>query len=181
MVLLDVCPRFINVYFTWTCQIKVSNSALISAFMTELEADTPVTQVCMWSFYWEFYMNFGLFEYFIKYCCFSVIVIDCNYQLVHFWRGMWNFLLSAWMICLRTSRRYILSIPELCSCWEWCFFVSWLISSFSSNTITETCHASKPNNKPGFKREGKKLHSQWTFVESNCACIHKIGLNIVVH
>lgn len=28
-----------------TEQIKVSNSALISAFMTELEADTPVTQV----------------------------------------------------------------------------------------------------------------------------------------
>lgn len=27
-------------------QIKVSNSALISAFMTELEPDTPVTQVC---------------------------------------------------------------------------------------------------------------------------------------
>jgi len=26
-------------------QIKVSNSALISAFMTELEPDTPVTQV----------------------------------------------------------------------------------------------------------------------------------------
>lgn len=27
-------------------QIKVSNSALISAFMTELEPETPVTQVC---------------------------------------------------------------------------------------------------------------------------------------
>lgn len=28
-----------------TLQVKVSNSALISAFMTELEPDTPVTQV----------------------------------------------------------------------------------------------------------------------------------------
>lgn len=33
-----------------TAQIKVSNSALISAFMTELEADSPVAQVIYLNF-----------------------------------------------------------------------------------------------------------------------------------
>lgn len=47
----EICNDvFFSCRFSFLCcllllQIKVSNSALISAFMTELEADTPMTQV----------------------------------------------------------------------------------------------------------------------------------------
>lgn len=67
---------FLNVYFAWTWQIKVSNSALISAFMTELEADTPVIQVYMWSLYWKFCMIFMNSRVLIL----SVWLLQCDYD-----------------------------------------------------------------------------------------------------
>lgn len=45
---MATCYSTLNWFFSclFINQIKVSNSALISAFMTELEPETPVTQVC---------------------------------------------------------------------------------------------------------------------------------------
>lgn len=46
---------------TFTFQIKVSNSALISAFMTELEPDSPVSQVSYFSKLYESSQYVGLY------------------------------------------------------------------------------------------------------------------------
>lgn len=93
--------------FVW--QIKVSNSALISAFMTELEADSSVTQVVLLLFIWLlskaacviFHWTIFGFWFFCR-----VIMTGWSCQAVHLWRGIWNFWLNAWMICQWSSRRW---------------------------------------------------------------------------
>jgi len=72
-------------------QIKVSNSALISAFMTDLEGDAPVTQVTH-----DLSLEIGLSTRKILCSNFtlvalSVIMIDCNYLPTHIWREIWTF------------------------------------------------------------------------------------------
>lgn len=156
-------PFCFDVYAAWTWQIKVSNSALISAFMTELEADTPVVQVCITIFFMgNSIWVLKLFEdLFYPRCCFSVIMIVCNCQPVLFWRGIWNFLLNAWTICQWNSRRFVLSLPEGSQVMIPRLHILICFLSSSSNTIIETCHVSKPNSKHGFKREGNIVNLKW--------------------
>ena len=73
-----------HVSYIFIYQIKVSNSALISAFMTELEPDTPVTQVITMIFTRDSfgYLKFSPY-YQLLLCHCSVIMIVCSCQPVH--------------------------------------------------------------------------------------------------
>lgn len=97
----------------------------------------------------------------ISICCFSVITTACNYPQAHFWRGIWNFSLNAWMICQWNSRRFVFSLSECSHVMIAHLHVLICVLSSSSNTITGTCHVSKPNSKHGSKREGNIFHLKW--------------------
>lgn len=97
--------------------------------MTELESDSPVTQVnitcgcchhCSWSIF-----HHSVPFYWLDYRCCSVIMTACNFQPIHLWRGMWNFWLNVWMICQSSNRRFVSSV-EVFMCMLW--FILSLIS-----------------------------------------------------
>lgn len=140
--------------------------------MTELETDTPVSQVqylyldritdsCQYSRFGVLILGRFLF--------YREIMIVCTHQPLLSLRTIWSFWLNAWMIYLWNSKRcglfYSLvqfSHPELSQCdISFSFFPS-------SNITTGTFLVSKHNSKPGSRREGRSLDGP--LYSKNSAC-----------